>query len=149
MTSENINLSSLFGAQNDRYAKAQGDFLLFNGFNYTGNGVSTWDWFRSLGGSFVTILYLTAKNEIRSMIGRQGVHDSSQDGTVAGTGHAMANRDGLTLSFWTGTDGDKVNTGAGKGYRTLRSDRILVVNANGKQYVTDTGKALIDLAMTL
>lgn len=149
MTSETLNLSELFGAKKDRYAKAQGAFLLFDGFNYTGSGVSTWDWFRGLGGSFVTVLYLTAKNEIRCIVGRQGVHNSEQDGEVQGTGHAMANRDGLTLSFWTGTDGDKVNTGAGNGYRTLRADRILAVNANNKQYVTDTGSALIELALSL
>ena len=171
--SEFLNLSELFGAKNDRYAKAQGDFKLFEGFNYTGDGVSTWDWFRGLGGSFVTVLYFTAKGEIRNMIGRQGVHDSSQDGTVEGTGHAMASRDGLTLSFWTACNAakvnvdtsdlpegseaivaaaaakEKVNTGAGFGYRTLRADRILAVNANGAQYVTDTGTAMIDLALSL
>lgn len=144
-----LNLSELFGAKADRYAKAQGAFLLKDGFTYTGDGVSTWDWFRSLSGSFVCVLYLTGKNEVRLMVGRQGIHSSSQDGTVAGTGHAMANRDGLTLSFWTETYGDKVNTGAGKGYRTLRADRILAINVDGQQYVTDTGSALIELAMSL
>lgn len=144
-----LNLSELFSAKADRYAKAQGAFLLLDGFNYTGNGVSTWDWFRGLSGSFVTVLYLTADKQVRLIVGRQGVHNSEQDGTVAGTGHAMASRDGLTLSFWTATYGSKVNTGAGKGYRTLRADRILAVNVDGAQYVTDTGSALIELAMSL
>lgn len=149
MTSESLNLSELFGAKKDRYAKAQGAFLLFDGFNYTGSGVSTWDWFRTLTGDFVTVLYLTAKNEVRLIVGRQGVHNSEQDGAVQGTGHAMASRDGLTLSFWTATHGDKVNTGAGKGWRTLRADRILAVNADNKQYVTDTGSAMIEFALSL
>lgn len=144
-----MNLSSLLSAKADRYAKNQGDFLLLDGFNYTGTGVSTWDWFRGLGGSFVTVLYLTGKGEVRLIVGRQGVHNSSQDGTVEGKGHAMASRDGLTLSFWTETYGDKVNTGAGKGYRTLRADRILAVNVNGAQFVTDTGREIIDLALSL
>lgn len=144
-----LNLSALFGARADRYAKAQGAFLLEDGFHYTGDGVSTWDWFRGLSGSFVTVLYLTAEKQIRLMVGRQGVHSSSQDGTVAGTGHAMASRDGLTLSFWTATYGSKVNTGAGKGYRTLRADRILAVNVDGAQYVTDTGTALIEFVMAV
>lgn len=144
-----MNLSTLLSAKADRYAKVQGAFILFDGFDYTGDGVSTWDWFRGLGGSLVSVLYLTAKGDVRLMVGRQGVHNSEQDGTVQGVGRAMANREGLTLSFWTATHGDKVNTGTGQGYRTLRADRIIAVNVNGQQFITDTGSALIELAMSL
>jgi hypothetical protein len=144
-----VNLSALLSAKADRYARNQGAFILRDGFNYTGSGAATWEWFRGLANSFVSVLYLTEKGQVRSMVGRQGVYKSEQDGEVQGIGHSMASRDGLTLSFHTNAHGDKVNTGSGKGYRTLRADRILVVNVNGQQFVTDTGRALIDLALSL
>lgn len=143
---ESINLTSLLGAVRDRYAKSLGSFELFEGFHETGSGVSTWDTFRSFGGSMVRVLYFSATSgKVRDIVGRQGVHNSSQDGTVEGTGHAMTNRQGLTLSFHTHTfEGQAVNTGAGKGYRTLRADRILAINANGQQYLTALGRRIIE-----
>lgn len=154
MNTETLNLTSLLGLRRDRYAKNVGAFLLSDGFAYIGDGVSVWDWMRSIGGLQVRIAYICADGKRRDMIGRQGVHDSAQDGTVAGTGHAMSNRDGLTLSFWTCAYGDKVNTGSGEGYRTIRADRILAINIQRGdeiegQFVTDTGHALISLAMSL
>jgi hypothetical protein len=143
---DSLNLTTLLGSVRDSYAKKLGDFLLFDGFHETGDGVSTWDRFRSFRGEMVRVLYFSATSgKIRDIVGRQGVHNSSQDGTVEGTGHAMTNRQGLTLSFHTHThEGRAVNTGAGKGYRTLRADRILAINANGQQYVTDLGRRIIN-----
>ncbi len=51
----------------------------------------------------------------------------------------MASESAGTLSFWTCAYGDKVNTGAGKGYRTLRADGILAINVDGTSVLTDAG----------
>ena len=149
MIAENLNLTALLGLRKDRYAKAQGAFSLRDGFEYIGNGPTVWTWMRQKGGLQMRIAYLCEDGKRRDIIGRQGVWQSSQDGTVEGSGHAMTNRHNLTLSFWTATDSDKVNTGTGKGYRTIRADRILAVNVNGQQFVTDTGSELIRLALSL
>lgn len=158
---ETLDLTALLSAVRDRYAKAVGSFELFAGSANIGNGPCVWQWMRARKRLQMRILYLTKANVVRDMIVRQGVHKSTQDGTVAGTGQSMANEETGTLSAWTCVFGGKaVNTGAGLGYRTLKAERILVVNihviddsdkptALHSQHVTDTGWAMIDFAQSI
>lgn len=174
MESTTIDLTSLLGLRRDRYAKNVGHFLLTKGAcEGIGNGLEVWDWMRNLGGLQLRIAYLCENLKRRDIIGRQGVHNSRQDGKVKGDGHAMASREGLTLSFWTcifDSEGneltgealriyqdehpDKCNTGTGLGYRTIRSDRILAVRIEQgdsimSQHISDTGYEIIALARSL
>ena len=143
-----LNLSEMLGAVKDSYAKAQGEFLLDDGFHYVGDASRVWSFFRSIGNQFVTVIYLTRDGTVRHIVGRQAVHASAQDGKVKGIGHAMASKDKGTLSFWTCThNGRAVNNGSGKGYRTLRAEGILTLTTGGEQYVTDNGKLIIDYAV--
>ena len=153
MIAENLNLTALLGLRKDRYAKAQGAFSLRDGFEYIGNGPTVWTWMRQKGGLQMRIAYLCEDGKRRDIIGRAGVHNSKQDGKVAGTGHAMADRANLTLSFWTcvfdATGKESVNTGTGQGYRTIRADRILAVNLEQgdkieSQHITTAGQILLD-----
>ena len=159
-TMETLNLTSLLSAVRDRYARNVGAFELFAGYA-TINATNVWQWMRARKGLQMRILYVTKDNVVRDMIVRQGVYKSSQDGTIAGTGHSMADETNGTLSAWTCVFGGKaVNTGAGFGYRTLKSERILAINihvvddndnptAMHSQHVTDTGAAMIEFAQTL
>jgi hypothetical protein len=52
----------------------------------------------------------------------------------------MASEEKLNLSFWTGTHGDKVNTGTGKGYRTLKASGILALRIDGVDIMTEAGR---------
>lgn len=134
-----MNLSEVYHARADRYAKAQGPFVIQDSAILLSDPVDVWTFARSLKGLQFRVLYLRKSGEIGDWIGRQGVYDSKQDGPVAGTGRAMASADRLTLSFWTATHGDKVNNGAGKGYRTLRADRILAIRCKGHDFITRAG----------
>jgi hypothetical protein len=137
---QTINLTETWEAVRDRHAKAQGDFVLNGDVTLIGSPVQVWDWVRSLGSRIFRVIYVCKDGTVRDIIGRQGVYKSSQDGTVAGTGHAMANAERLTLSFWTGTYGGKVNTGTGKGYRTLRAAGILAIRCEGHDFLTEMGR---------
>lgn len=143
-TQTQINLTELWNAKRDAYAKRQGDFVLKGDVVLLGDPVQVWDFVRGLGSRIFRVLYVCQDGTVRDIIGRGGVYDSSQDGTVAGTGHAMASQERLTLSFWTGVHGGrKVNTGAGKGYRTLRAAGILAIRCEGHDILTAMGQASI------
>lgn len=136
------NLTTTFDAKPDHYAKAQGAFVLGETVNLIASDGDTWDFVRSLGGRIFRIIYECLDGKRLDIIGRQGVHDSKQDGEVQGIGHAMANATRLTLSFWTETHkGRKVNTGSGKGYRTLRAAGILAIRCEGCDILTGKGQA--------
>lgn len=134
-----MDLTQAYSARSDRYAKAQGHWIMRESAIYLSTPAMVWEFVRSLGGREFRVLYRPESGSVGDWIGRQGVHNSTQDGAVAGTGHAMASADRLTLSFWTNAYGDKVNTGKGKGYRTLRADRILAIRCQGADFITRAG----------
>lgn len=142
---DSLNLTKLLGAKRDRYACRQGDWIVSD--QYILIGPDTWSYVRSLTGLTFRVLYRCKDGAIRDMIGRQGVHKSAQDGPVRGVGHPMASEENGTLSFWTATHGDKVNTGAGKGYRTLRAEGILALRIKGETLLTMEGFDTITLAL--
>lgn len=133
------NLTKAFRARKDAYAKRQGDLVLGQDAILIGDSAEVWHWFRSLESRLVRVIYECKDGTRRDIIGRQGVHNSAQDGTVQNIGHAMANAERLTLSFWTHTHGTKVNIGTGAGYRTLRATGILAVKVDGHVILTDQG----------
>ena len=137
MSGAQINLTETFGAKRDAYAKAQGDFVLRGNVTILPDMVSIWDFMCKLAdlGKLCRIVYVCRDGSIRDMIGRGGVYKSSQDGTVAGTGRPMRSAHRLTLSFWTATHGGKVNTGPGKGYRTIRAAGILAIRCEGQDFI--------------
>ena len=137
------NLTTIFEAKRDSYAKRQADFILADTVQLLGGGhAEVWDFMRAIGGRMVRIVYECKDGTRRDIIGRQGVHASKQDGEVQGTGHAMASASLLTLSFHTHTfEGRAVNTGAGKGYRTLRAAGILAIRVDGVDLLTAQGQA--------
>ena len=134
---QSMNITEATSARSDRYAKRQGPFVLGNESHRIDDPRAVWDWMVSLGGRQFRVLYRCENGIVRDLIGRQGVHDSEQDGAVQGTGVPMRSAKRLTLSFWTNVfGGKKVNTGAGKGYRTLRADRILAVRCGKVDVIT-------------
>lgn len=143
MNGTQINLTELWSAQRDRYAKRQGPFVLEGEAKVIGNAREVWDFMRACGDRIFRVVYVCKDGTVRDMIGRQGVYKSEQDGTVQGIGHAMASEENLTLSFWTFAHGKKVNTGAGKGYRTLRAAGILAIRCEGHDILTETGIAAL------
>lgn len=166
---ETLNISRLLRLRRDRYATNQGPFVLADdSFDYIGAGLPLWQWMRQLGGLQFRVAYLCKNGKRRDWVGRQGVWNSIQDGKVSGEGHAQASQDNRTISFWTCIFDDegneltgealklycelhpnKVNTGAGLGYRTIRTDTILAVaiERDGfEHHVTDIGWELITYA---
>lgn len=141
MNGTQINLTELWNAQRDRYAKRQGPFVMEGEVKVIGDAREVWDFMRACGDRIFRVIYVCKDGTVRDMIGRQGVHNSAQDGKVQGIGHAMASEDRLTLSFWTFAHGKKVNTGAGKGYRTLRAAGILAIRCEGHDILTEVGAA--------
>jgi hypothetical protein len=142
MNATQYNLTDIFGAQRDSYAKKQGDFILADTVNLIGDHGEAWDFMRAIGGRMVRIVYECKDGTRRDMIGRQGVYASEQDGELKGTGHAMASASLLTLSFHTHVfGGRKVNTGSGKGYRTIRAAGILAIRVDGIDILTKQGQA--------
>lgn len=133
------NLTAILEAKPDAYARKLGAFILKGECARLRDPREVWEFIRAIGGRQFRVLYRCLDGTVRDLIGRQGVYKSSQDGTVAGVGHAMADADRLTLSFWTATHGSKVNTGAGVGYRTLRADGILALRIDGTDIVTNAG----------
>jgi hypothetical protein len=141
-----MNLTSTLHAIKDRYAKKLGPFELTRAAEILHGAESTWNFIRKQGGLEMRIIYECLDGKVRDVIGRQGVYDSAQDGPVLGIGHPMTDAGLLTFSFWTCTfDGKAVNTGAGKGYRTLRAHGVIAIHVNGKDYVTAYGQHLIEL----
>jgi hypothetical protein len=134
-----MNLSTILEARPDSYAKRQGAFVLKGNVARLGSPSEVWNFVRAIGGRQFRVVYRCLDGTVRDMIGRQGVHKSSQDGTVAGIGHSMANAESLNLSFWTASHGTKLNTGAGKGYRTLKASGILALRIDGTDILTDAG----------
>ena len=134
-----MNLTQTFDAKRDAYARRQGEFILGAEVVRIGSVGDVWDFVRALGGRTFRVIYVCKDGTVRDLIGRQGVYASEQDGTVAGTGHAMACAKRMNLSFWTFAHGKKVNTGAGKGYRTLRAAGILAIRCEGIDILTDAG----------
>lgn len=136
---QTIDLTTLWDAQRDRYAKQQGMFILSGDVVRIGDAREVWDFMRGCGDRIFRVVYRCKDGTVRDMIGRQGVSDSAQDGKVQNIGHAMASEERLTLSFWTFAHGQKVNTGAGKGYRTLRAAGILAIRCEGHDILTAEG----------
>lgn len=135
-----MNLTATFGATKDQYARKLGDLVLGQKVVRIGDSAQVWKFVRDCGGRMFRVVYECQDGRIRDMIGRQGVYDSCQDGRVQNVGHAMASEENLTLSFWTNChNGSKVNTGAGKGYRTLRAAGILAMRIEGTDILTDAG----------
>ena len=134
-----MNLTQTFAARKDRHARKLGDLVLGQKVVRIGDSRTVWTFVRNCGGRMFRVLYECKDGQIRDIIGRGGVHDSVQDGTVQNIGHSMTNEENLTLSFWTDTSGGKVNTGAGKGYRTLRATGILAIRIDGTDILTDAG----------
>ena len=135
-----VNLTELWGAKRDRYAVRQGNFVLSGDFVLIGDAQDVWDFMRACGDRIFRVVYRCLDGTVRDMIGRQGVYKSDQDGEVLNVGHAMASTERLTLSFWTFAHGEKVNTGGGKGYRTLRAAGILAIRCEGHDIVTEEGR---------
>ena len=134
-----MNLTQTLNARKDRHARRLGDLILGQKVVRIGSAHEVWQFVRDCGGRMMRVLYVCKDGTIRDMIGRGGVHASAQDGKVRNVGHAMASAENLTLSFWTDTSGGKVNTGAGKGYRTLRARGILALRIDGTDIITDAG----------
>lgn len=141
---EAINLTLALGARRDRYATKLGEFIVGKTFVQLGSAAMVWEFLTLNPTTIMRIVYVCKDGTVRDMIGRQGVYDSEQDGKVQGDGHAMRNADRLTISFWTCThEGKAVNTGTGKGYRTVRAAGIVAIHAEGQDIVTDNGARLI------
>lgn len=137
MNGTQINLTQQWDAKRDRYASRQGEFILSGDVTILPQG-SEWDFVRALGGRVFRVVYVCQDGTVRDMIGRQGVYASEQDGEVQNIGAPMA-REGSHLSFWTFAHGQKVNTGAGKGYRTLIAANILAIRCEGNDILTEHG----------
>lgn len=140
MQETQINLTELWQAKRDRYAKRQGAFVLSGDVKLLGDPAEVWRFLRACGDRIFRIIYVCLDGTVRDMIGRQGVYQSEQDGAVQGIGHAMASETALTLSFWTFAHGQKVNTGSGNGYRTLRAAGILAIRCEGHDILTSMGR---------
>ncbi len=138
-----INLTETWNAKRDRYARQQGEFILADDVVLIGDAKEVWDFMLACGDKIFRVVYRCKDGTVRDMIGRQGVHNSKQDGKVAGTGHAMRSAERLNLSFWTFAHGEKVNMGGGKGYRTLKAAGILAIRCEGHDIVTATGNAAL------
>jgi len=139
MNATQITPAELFAlAVTDGYAKNQKPFILADTIYYLADSEMVWQFVRDCGDRMFRVIYQCENGTIRDIIGRQGVHNSEQDGEVQGVSAPMA-QDGTHLSFWTATHGRKVNTGAGKGYRTLRADRILALRVDQTDFVTGAG----------
>ena len=139
---QTVNLTDIFAAQRDRYAVRQGEFVLSDQVVLIGDAAEVWDFMRACGDRIFRVVYRCKDGRVRDMIGRQGVHNSKQDGAVQGIGHAMATASG-NLSFWTFAHGQKVNNGSGAGYRTLRAAGILAIRCEGHDILTSEGNQLI------
>lgn len=141
MNATQINLTEVFEAKRDRYAVRQGSFVLSDIVVIIGDPAEVWEFMRACGDRIFRVIYRCKDGTVRDMIGRQGVHNSEQDGEVLNVGHAMACATRLNLSFWTFAHGEKVNTGKGAGYRTLKAEGILAIRCEGHDILTAAGEA--------
>lgn len=139
---QTINLTQVFEAKRDRYAVRQGEFILSDEVVLIGDAREVWDFMRACGDKIFRVVYRCKDGTVRDMIGRQGVYQSQQDGRVQGIGHAMATA-GENLSFWTFAHGQKVNTGKGAGYRTLKASGILAIRCEGHDILTAAGQGAL------
>jgi hypothetical protein len=139
-TTTTINLTETWNAKRDSYAKRQGEFILSDDVVLIGDAIEVWEFLRACGDRIFRVLYRCLDGTVRDLIGRQGVYNSEQDGQVLNVGHAMADATRLNLSFWTFAHGKKVNTGTGKGYRTLRAAGILAIRCEGHDILTEEGR---------
>lgn len=145
---EATNITQTLGARKDAHARAQGDLILRNHVVVIDSAQAVFEFVSKLDGRFFRIVYRCLDGQIRDMTGRQGVWNSRQDGEVQGIGHSMRDAARLNLSFWTATFGGKVNTGTGKGYRTIRAEGILLLRIkddNGQDTDILTGAGLAAL----
>jgi len=139
-----VNLSTVYGATQDRHTKQLGGFTLGETVVRMSDK-EVFPFLLNLGNRFFRILYTCLDGTVRDIIGRQGVYKSAQDGEVQGNGHAMRNYERENISFWTCAPGNKVNMGTGKGYRTIRAAGILAIRCEGTDILTDEGiRALAD-----
>lgn len=148
---EATNMTQALRARKDKHARAQGDLILRNHVVMIDSAQAVFEFVSKLDSRFFRVLYRCLDGQVRDIIGRQGVYNSRQDGEVQGIGHSMRDAARLNLSFWTGTHGGKVNTGTGKGYRTLRAEGILVLrvkddNGQDTDIVTGAGLAALQRA---
>ncbi len=135
------NLSTIFEAKTDSYAKSQGEFVLGETVRVGLSHGETFDFLTQLGGKLFRVIYECLDGKRLDIIGRQGVYNSAQDGRVANAGHSMRSEKNLTISFHTSVHGGrKVNTGKGKGYRTLRCAGILAIRVDGIDILTNQGQ---------
>ena len=136
-----MNLTATLNAKPDAYARNVGPLVIGEeGALYIGSPSDVWSFVKRLGGRQFRVIYRCKDGRVRDMIGRHGVYNSAQDGMVQGIGHAMESERNLTLSFWTNVYGGRaVNTGAGKGYRTLRADGILAIKCDDNIVLTGEG----------
>ena len=147
-----LNLTKLLEARKDAYAARMGEFVLAkNAVEMQSRDVYAY-LTGPCQGMFLRVVYLCLDGKVRDIIGRSGVWQSEQDGEVQGIGRAMRNEERETVSFWTCVhNGEKANTGAGKGYRTLRAAGILalrikqgdamldIVTSNGAAMLAEVG----------
>lgn len=134
-----MNLNMILGATKDVFARRLGDLVLGQRIVKLGSAQEVFEFVSKLESRIFRVIYVCQDGSIRDMTGRQGVYASKQDGMVRNVGHAMRNEERLNLSFWTATHGAKVNTGAGKGYRTLCARGILAIRVDGCDILTDAG----------
>ena len=146
MTNATNNVGT-FNARGDRHARNVGPFLLSETIVRIGDARTVFEFVSNLGSRMFRVIYRCKDGTIRDMTGRQGVYNSRQDGRVQNVGHAMRNTDKMTLSFWTDCQGGKVNTGTGKGYRTLRAIGILAIRCEGTDILTDMGLAALGVSL--
>ena len=138
---QTVNLTQIWEAKRDRYAKNQGEFILSGDVVLIGDDREVWDFMRACGDRIFRVVYRCKDGTVRDMIGRQGVYKSAQDGRVQNIGHAMTSETRLNLSFWTFAHGEKVNMGTGAGYRTLKAAGILAIRCEGHDILTSAGQA--------
>jgi len=134
-----MNITAALNAKKDRHARKLGDLVLGQKVVRIGDAREVFEFVSKLESRFFRIVYRCLDGSIRDMIGRQGVYASKQDGEVQNIGHRMRNEERLNLSFWTDCQGGKVNTGTGKGYRTIRAAGILMLRIEGTDILTDAG----------
>lgn len=145
---ETLDLTLTLGAKRDRYATKLGAFVMSGDIVQLGSAAMVWEFLTLNPTAMMRILYVCQDGTVRDIIGRQGVYASEQDGEVQGMGHSMRNAERLTISFHTHThEGRAVNTGAGKGYRTLRAAGIVAIRTEGQDIITDNGARLIASAL--
>ena len=136
------NLTRIFSAWKDKYAKTQKDWILRDDETITLLGdwqevFANLDRLVSRGVFFHLIVRSQTSGRRHQIVCRRGVHDSKQDGPVQGNGVAMTDPTIGNFGTWVCVyDGPKVNTGAGKGYRTWNAGEVFAIRVKN----AETGK---------